>query len=368
MTSKEKNQTQKEILDSLPSKLHGRLLLAPRCGKTKIAIDIIKKVKPKTILWITPSAKLAEEDIPQEFVKWKAKAYLKKLTTVTWASLNKIEGHYDIIIGDEEQFATENNLETMLNGKLKSNQTIFMTGTQTKHENKKDLYRKLKLPLLYRLSINEAVNIGILSNYEIKVLNVNLSNEKNLKVGNKNNTFLTSELANYNYLSQSIAIAIENNENKFLKFKILNRMRLIHNSTSKFKAAKILISQLKGKKLIFTANIKQAEDICKNTYHSKTTNEDLKKFQSGEIDTIAMVNSGGIGFTYKNIDHLILIQADSDKNGMTSQKISRVLLEQINYKATIWIICLKNTQDEKWVASTLENFNKEKIKYINEKI
>ena len=33
-----------------------------------------------------------------------------------------------------------------------------------------------------------------------------------------------------------------------------------------------------------------------------------------------MVNSGGIGFTYKEIDDLFLIQADSDVNGYTSQR------------------------------------------------
>ena len=64
MTDKEKSELQKEIVDGLPLCPHGRLILAPRVGKSKIAIDIIKKEKPKSILWVTPSAELAEIDEP----------------------------------------------------------------------------------------------------------------------------------------------------------------------------------------------------------------------------------------------------------------------------------------------------------------
>ena len=72
MTNKEKAKLQKDIVESLDLKPHGRLLLAPRSGKTKLAIDIIKKNKPKSILWVTALAKLAEEDIPGEFDPWAA--------------------------------------------------------------------------------------------------------------------------------------------------------------------------------------------------------------------------------------------------------------------------------------------------------
>jgi hypothetical protein len=116
--------------------------------------------------------------------------------------------------------------------------------------------------------------------------------------------------------------------------------------------------------LIFASSIKQAEELCSSTSHSKTDDEDYKLFQEGKIDRIAMVNAGGVGHTYKNINHLVLVQADSDKNGLTSQKISRTLLHQDGYEATIWIICLMSTQDEKWVQLTLENFDRTKIQYI----
>jgi len=366
MTNKEKSKIQKDIVDSLDLKPHGRLLLAPRVGKSKLAIDIIKKNNPKSILWVTPSAELADKDIPNEFETWKATKFKSRLKTVTWMSLNKIKGHYEMIILDEEQFATENNLSGLLDGSLTADYIISMTGTQTKHEAKKDLYKSLKLPILYELSINEAVDIGILANYSIKVIEIDMGKERNLSAGTKDKPFLTSEEEQYKWLHSTAQKAIFQ-KRKDAVFRILARMRAVYDSGAKTQVAKFLMENLKGRKLIFCASIKQAENVSEYFYHSKSSTKDVEKFIKGEIDEISMVNTGGIGWTYKEIDHLIMAQADSDKNGTTSQKIARTLLEQKNYKATIWLLCLVGTQDEKWVESALESFDKNKVEYIRYK-
>jgi len=363
MNKAEKNKLQKELVDSLGGNYHGRLLLAPRVGKTKIGIDIIKKVKPKSILWVTPSAKLADEDIPAEFALWKAKKYVKLLTTVTWMSLGKMTGHYDLIILDEEQFATENNMAPLMSNNLRYENIISMTGTASKHDHKKNLYNQLDLNILVNLSINAAVDMKLLANYTIKVVEIDMGEEKNIEAGNKEKKFKTTEAAQYRYLHNSAQQAIYQRRND-MTFRILARMRAIKSSQSKTDAAKYLIDNLEGRKLIFSATIKQAEELCEHRYHSKTDNEDLQAFMKGDIDQIAMVNAGGTGFTYKKLDHLILTQTDSDKNGLTSQKISRTLLDQKDYTATIWILSLVGTQDEKWVASVLENFDMDKVEFV----
>lgn len=368
MTNKEKGEIQKNIVDTLDAAPHGRLLLAPRVGKTKLAIDIIKKNKPKSILWVTPSSELADVEIPKEFEIWKAKAYAKKLTTTTWASLNKIKGKFDMIILDEEQFITDNNSINLINGELEYNSILTLTGTQTKNEGKINLYKALKLPILYELSINDAVDLGILSNYVIKVVKVPIGKTKDIKAGNKANPFYTSEESQYNWYSKSLGEAIENGASSTLIFqKVLGRMRAIHNSPSKATAVKFLMEELSGRKMAFCANIKQAEQVCSNFYHSKSNKDAVKAFIAEELDSLSLVNAGGVGWTYRNIDHLIIAQADSDNNGTTSQKIARTLLEQKNYKATIWIIALEGTQDVTWVKSVLDNFDPGKVEYIEYK-
>jgi len=363
MTKAEKNKIQKEIIDSLEDKPHGRLILAPRVGKTKIGIDIIKRDKPKSILWVTPSSRLADEDIPAEFDLWGAKKYKKVLTTCTWMSLNKVTGYYETIYLDEEQFATENNMLPLLSGALKCGNLITMTGTASKHDHKKELYKKLNLKVLVNLSINKAVDMKLLANYKIKVVEVDMGTKKTIEAGNKEKRFMTSEQAQYIYLHNMAQQSIFQKRGD-MTFRILARMRAIKNSSAKTEAATWLVNNLKGRKLIFSATIKQAETLSPFTYHSKTDNVHLQKFLHGEINEIAMVNAGGTGFTYTALDHLILTQTDSDKNGLTSQKISRTLLDQKDYEATIWILSLVGTQDEKWVASVLENFDKRKVEYL----
>ncbi len=366
MTKKEKSKIQKDIVDSLDLKPHGRLLLAPRVGKTKLAIDIIKKNNPDSILWVTPSAQLAEKDIPDEFEVWKAGKYKKRLTTVTWMSLNKMKGHYTFIILDEEQFATENNLSSLTDGSLTYDYIISMTGTQTKHETKKDLYKSLNLPILHKLSINEAVDMGMLANYSIKVIEIDMGREKIVPAGNKEKPFMTSEEDQYKWLHSTAQKAIFQ-KRKDVTFRILARMRAVYDSPTKTEVAKYLMDHLPGRKIFFCSGIKQAESISKNFYHSKTDDKAVQKFIKGDSDDIVMVNAGGIGWTYRDVDHLVMVQADSDKNGSTSQKIARTLLDQKDYKATVWLLCLVGTQDEKWIESALENFDKNKVEYIRYK-
>jgi len=139
-------------------------------------------------------------------------------------------------------------------------------------------------------------------------------------------------------------------------------MRAIKDSKSKFDVTKNLISKLKGRKLIFCSSINQAEKFSPYTFHSKTDDKNLLAFQEGIIPEVYMVNSGGIGFTFKELDHLIITQINSDKNGDSSQKITRTLLKQPKgYKACIWIILLEGTQDEVWGEQLLKKFNPDKV-------
>lgn len=359
----ELTQIQKEIVDTVPCNPIGRLLLSPRTGKTPVVLSLIKRDKPKNILWITPSAELAETIIPSEFVKFKASKFLKNLTTSTWKSLPKVEGHFDYIVLDEEQYLTENNLKTILNGKLTYKALISMTGTPTKSYLKNQILNGLNLPILYDISISEAVDLGLLANYQINIINVELSSLNTIEISTLKHRFKTSEKKQYDFVNRVTEKAIAERERN-MKYKILMRMRLIYENQSKFQKAFSMFhsNQLKDhRKMIFCPTIKQATAMCKFTYHSKTDATHLIDFVNGKINSISMVNSGGIGFTYKEVDDLFLIQADSDVNGYTSQKICRALLKQADHFVTIWIFLLKGTKDEEWVKSALKNFNPENI-------
>jgi len=365
MTNKEKEKLQDEIVDSLPEPSHGLIKLAPRTGKSRIAVRNLKNEKPESILWVTPNTKLRDEDIPNEFAKWNAKRLLKKATIICYGSLSNMRGHFDKIILDEYQDVTEANAEPLLRKQLTYGTIMGLSGTHPKHIEKLNIYRKLGLNTIADMSIDEAIDKDIIADYQINVIEVNLNNkDKNIEAGNKDKKWMQTELDRYNYLDDTANKAIWQRR-KDAMFRVLARMRAIYNSPSKHEVAEWLIDNVEGRKLIFAGSIKQAEELSPYTYHSKTDNKDLQAFIREENGILACVNAGGVGFTYRNVDNFIIIQADSDKKGLTTQKITRALLQQgSDYKASIYIISLAETKDEIWVEKTLSRFNVHKIEYI----
>lgn len=362
-----KSKVQKEIVDSLPCPVHGLLNLSPRIGKTKIGIDIIKKEKPKKILWVTPNTKLRDIDIPAEFKQWRALTYLKKTDIICYASLANHKGKYDMIILDEYQDITQNNIQPFYDGDITFNTIIGLSGTHPKHKEKLDIYDIYNLKVLISMSIDEAVDKKLIAPYTITVIECRLNaRDNNVKGGNKKKPFMTTEQKQYDYLTRIINAKLFSGQ-QVPKFFFLNRMRFLYNLKSKNEFAKRFVSKLKGRTLIFTGGIPQAEAISKYTYHSKTDDKHLNMFHDGKIDELSLVNAGGVGHTFRNVDNLVIVQVNSDKKGDATQKIARSLVLQKGYVANIYILCVVNTVDEKWKDKVLEGFNKDKVKHVSYK-
>lgn len=362
-----RTEVQNDLVNQIPAKPHGRILLAPRVGKSRIIINVIKREKPKSILWVTPSRKLAEENIPGEFVTWKAKSFLGKTKTTTWASLHKETGHYEMIILDEYQDITDANALPILSKQLTADYIVALSGTDPKHEEKQKLYSELGLKIIAKIDIDEAVDLGLIANYNIRVLEVDMDNvNKNFQGGSAKTTYFPqTEWARYSWLDKQARQAMYQRRTD-MQVQIMKRMHFIKGSPSKEQAAQFLLSTLEGRTLVFCASIEQAERIFpESNYHSKSPNRKaLDNFIAGETDRLALVNAGGVGETYTNVDHFVIIQADSDKKGLTTQKVARALLEQgEDYVASIWVFKLLGTQDDTWVTSFLSSFNQGKINY-----
>lgn len=355
--NKIRDDTQQEILDSLPNPCHGLLNLAPRVGKTKICLSLLKREKAKKVLWVTPSTKLRDEDIPAEFLKWKAKVLLRNADIICYASLGEHKGNYDVIVLDEYQYITEANSQPLFDGNIKYKRIIGLSGTHPKHIEKQEILDKLNLKILAKVGIDEAAEKGLIADYTINIVTCETDDfHKTIKAGNKEKSWVQTERQAYAYLSRNI----------FRPFFAIKRLRFIYDSPTKEKVAKELLSLLKGRKMVFCSGIDQAERLGNgNTYHSKRNNEKLQQFVKKEIDELYCVNSGGVGFTYEDVEHFVIIQANSDKKGETTQKLARSLLSQENgYKGKIWFVCLVDTQDKNWLKEALKDFDENKIKVI----
>ena len=177
---------------------------------------------------------------------------------------------------------------------------------------------------------------------------------------------MQTEEAQYGYLTRMINSKLFSGQ-VVPKFFYLNRMRFLYNLKSKHEFAKKFIKKLEGRTLVFTGSIAQAEDMSQYTYHSKTDDKWLEAFKNGEIDELALVNAGGVGHTFRNVDNLVITQVNSDGKGDATQKIARSLVLQEGYKANIYILCVINTVDESWKNEVLKNFKRENIEHVSYK-
>ena len=398
-------------------------MVTMRAGKTKIAVDKIKRDKPKTILWVSPSNELLDQ-LEEEFSKWKAKAHFKKVTTLNWASLGNHVGHYDLIVLDEEQKITPLNSTSLRDKTLTADSILSMTGTPTRDPEKKKLLDELGIKPYFVYNTDEAIDDGVVSDYIINVVKIpynayglgtyrwyqakidelkvgryhlegrglqikftesgktvalKLYTKSSDKPGNLFALFNTIFNAGYLVLDDdkgvlASKIVLGNNTyflqldgtvtKKIPKEFLLGRQRSLGVSKLKTVVAQRLLAKWEQERvLIFVGNsTAQAEEICPHSFHSGTDNSSLQEFTKHAINHIAMVNSGSVGFTYRDLDKLLLLQVDSDKNGTTSQKIARSTLYQgEDYVASIWILCVMGTEDERWVQSFVEKQNRRTV-------
>ncbi len=367
MIDKKREEKQIEIsqvlVDELSRGRSGRLLLAPRMGKSRIIIEATNIVNPESVLWVTSNVDLVTKDIPEEIQRWKSPGNTTEFTACTYRSVKKYAGQrFQWVLLDEDQKITEA-VATELRQVI-CQCRIGMTGTPTKSTKKLKLYEWLNMnSVFYRITIDQAVNSGFLADYKIKVIHTTMTDEE-VQSGTKKKPFKQSEKGHYKWVDR-IANTATNPAHK--RAFVIKRMHAIYNSPAKFNAAQKLLHHLPGKTLVFGANSKQIDNLLQWTYHSKTeknaAKNNLQWFHDGIIPKLGLINKGGIGSTFIGLENIIIIQATNDTNGMTTQKLCRSLLKQGAYEARIFFFVLDGTVDNNWVNSAISIFKPENISH-----
>lgn len=368
--NKVRDKVQKEALKAIESsKHHDMLLMATGSGKSKIPIDYLKKKKNKIkkVALIVPTQRLRDEDWKNEFVKWGAEGDWLNTTRLCYASASKISGEeYDLVILDECHNITDLSYSFFTNNKIKK--IIALTATPPTEWEKTEILNKIGLRTTYTLSLDDAVAMGFVAPYKITVVYTKLNEvDKDVVSGNKENPFMNTEYKNYIWLTNQINLMEFNGETGTSKYQayVLKRMRAIYNLNSKTKAAlHILHKKIPSddRTLIFAGSIAQAEQICPFRYHSKSGKTALDMFTNLEIDKLSCVKAINEGTNLPQVDSAVIVQLTSKERHLV-QRIGRIIRYRPGHEAHIWIVCCKDTQDEIWLASALENINKDIINF-----
>ena len=358
MTLRDKRQ--KEFAEAwINAGKFGILNLCPRFGKIYTTINIIEKLKPKSILIAYPDNKIKDS--------WQTDFETRgyddsNVTYTTHLSLHKYtENVYDIVIIDEIHLLSDNQLFATKD-LLKNNDVVLgLTGTLSRWT-EDTLCEHLDLCVVATYTIEQAIKEGVIVDYEITVVKVPLDNKRVNDYKGKKRTE-KAQFEAYGWVINSLE-----REGKSTMFLRLARMRIIQNSIAKLDKTRELLKRHKEERvLVFCGVTKIADQLGIPSYHSKKTEKDIfDNFASGEGNHLAVVKIGNTGVTYKPLNRVIINYFDSNGENL-AQKINRCMAMEYDNpdkKAQIYIVCSTEDVEAKWLKKALEFFDRSKIRYV----
>lgn len=338
---------------------HGILNLCPRFGKIFTTINIIEKLKPKSILIAYPDNKI-KDSWKEDFEK---RGYDdSNVTYTTHLSLKKYtENMYDLVVLDEIHLLSEAQIEAARELLEININVLGLTGTMTSFT-EQTLDDELDLPVVAVYPIEKAIEEGVIVDYEITVIRVPLDNKHKQNYKGKVRTE-KQQFDAYGYVIDSLE-----RQGKATMFLRLARMRIIQNSIAKLEKTREILKKHKDDRvLVFCGVTKIADQLGIPSYHSKKEEKSIfDNFVSGKGKHLAVVKIGNTGVTYKPLNRVIINYFDSNGENL-AQKINRCMAMEYDNpekKAKIYIVSSDEPVELKWLNKALEFFDKNKIKYI----
>ena len=336
------------------------LHLCPRSGKIRTSIRIFKKIEK--LLGAKPRILIAypDKNIQQSWESdFQAVGFDdSNVEYVTHISLAKVKQNtYDIIVCDEIHLLSANQ-KTQLNELIRFNRDAYVVGLSGTLSEKTELELRVecKLPVITEYTLDEAINDGIISDYKINVVRVDLDDVTIVDKKKKR-----TEKQKY----RAITWVIENKGQSL--FLSLSRMRIVHNSLAKIAMTKRILSKLKDKRtLVFCANNKVAKELGCKVHTSKFHDQDeFEKFigDTSKHNHLAVCKIGNTGVSFKSLDHIVINAFDSNSENLTQRICRSLILDERNKVSTIYIVTSNEKAELRWLEKSLEFFDQNKIKY-----
>ena len=356
-----REEIQDEALEATKGRQRCSVVLGTGVGKTLLGLTHIEKntTELMKILVVAPK-KAIFQSWKDDAVKFGKSNLLGRMVFTTYLSLNKhVPNDYDAVYLDEAHSLLDSHRGFL---QLYKGKILGLTGTPPK----RDYSEKGKLvnefcPVVYTFKADDAIENGILNDYQIIVHELNLSTEKNYLVDQKGKKWMTDEESNYTYWSRRIDVGSGN-----LHMLRVMRMKALMEYPTKEKYAKKLMESIQNKCIVFANTQAQADRMCDHSYHSNNPDSEtnLQEFKAGNITKLSTVLQLNEGVNIPNLKQGIIMHAYGNER-KASQRIGRLLGLNPDDKAIVHILCYMNTIDEKWVKDALEGFNQNKIVWRN---
>ena len=352
-----REEIQEEALKATEGRRRCSVVLGTGVGKTLVGLLHIERNTSElhNVLVVAPKKSIFQS-WSDDAVKFGKQDLLKRITFSTYVGLPKRNpSEYDYIYLDECHSLLDSHrvfLDVYKGG------ILGLTGTPPKHRSsEKGIMVSQFCPVVYTFKADDAIDNGIINDYQIIVHELKLDECKNYQVQMKTKSFITSEKQNYQYWGNRIDIGAGP-----IQMLRVMRMKAMMEYPSKEKYTKKLMESINTKCIVFANTQEQADRLCRFSYHSGNPNseENLNAFKEGRMNKLSCVLQLNEGINIPELRQGIIMHAYGNER-KASQRIGRLLRLNPDEKAIVHILCYKNTVDEKWVKDALESFDQSKI-------
>jgi superfamily II DNA or RNA helicase len=356
-----REEIQEEALKATEGKKRSTIVLGTGVGKTLVGLLHIERNTSElhNVLVVAPKKSIFQS-WSDDAVKFGKQDLLKRITFSTYIGLSKRDpNEYDYIYLDECHSLLDSH-RTFLD--VYKGGILGLTGTPPKHRSsEKGMIVAQFCPVVYTFKADDAIENGIINDYQIIVHELKLDEAKNYQVEMKTKSFVTSEKQNYNYWGNRI----EMGQGPLQMLRVM-RMKAMMEYPSKEKYTKVLMESINTKCIVFANTQNQADRLCRFSYHSgnKHSEDNLISFKEGKITKLSCVLQLNEGINISELKQGIIMHAYGNER-KASQRIGRLLRLNPDDKAIVHILCYKDTVDEKWVKEALEGFDQDKIIWKN---
>lgn len=222
-------------------------------------------------------------------------------------------------------------------------------------------------PVVFTYSLNDSVKNNTSKKLFIYIINHRLDvTNKIIEAGTKDKKFLTTEQENYDYWDNEFKKSLFLPDGPAKTFRIRNtsaaRAKLLYIAPSKITVVNKLLSQLKGKTIVFGNSIDALNQITKNTISNR--NSDIKnalirqQFADNKINTIGSFKMLKQGANLPDLDNTIIHSYYSKELDFI-----QMLGRQRNSKSTgnVFILKTAGTVETKWYSKAMETINNYEI-------
>lgn len=344
---------QREAKDAVRlAKYIATLIVTVGGGKGKVMIDLamelIAKYDIKSILYVCDNRRLRDDTkdgFPEQLQTWGTPELRKIVTLECYQTTRKWEGRkFDLLLADEADFAmTTEYCKVFFNNDFRFK--ILVTGT-LKAEKKK-LIQEIA-PIVYKFSTVQAEDAGVVNKSNYWLYNYKMTE---------------SESRTYIKWTRALMVAMNDGSNKdTINFLANKRREVLTTLDSSYGNVRKIMKWLWNKNkltrlVIFCERRTQADRVCKHSFHGENQKEDnLTKFQTGEISGISVVSKIKRGINLKNANTAIFESITSSSTEFEQRNGRMKRLKTSEVAEVIFMLPWYQTDEGTWKPTVIQKY------------